>query len=248
MDSNGDSSGNSNVDTANAANEAMGAGSNGAPAATLTEAEAIRLAQAGNGEAFEFLYQMHCRRVYALCMRMTGNPAEAEDLTQDAFLQLFRKISSFRGESSFSTWLHRLTVNVVLMRFRRKRHPEVSLDEPGGASGDDAAALPFEIGEPDLRVRGTLDRVMLDRAIKQLPAGYKVMFLLHDIQGYAHEEIAQILGCSIGNSKSQLHKARLRMRELLTSRIRRARRKRAAKTGRTSGAAVRLKWPAPSGA
>jgi|HubBroStandDraft_1064217.scaffolds.fasta_scaffold03451_3 RNA polymerase sigma-70 factor (ECF subfamily) len=239
--------GDSNVDAANAANEVTSAGSNGAPAAALTEAEAIRLAQAGDGEAFEFLYQMHCRRVYALCMRMTGNPAEAQDLTQDAFLQLFRKISSFRGESSFSTWLHRLTVNVVLMRFRRKRHPEVSLDEPA-ASGDDPTPLALEIGEPDLRVRGTLDRVMLDRAIKQLPAGYKVMFVLHDIQGYAHEEIAQILGCSIGNSKSQLHKARLRMRELLTSRIRRARRKRTAKAGRTSGAAVGLKWPAPSGA
>jgi RNA polymerase sigma-70 factor (ECF subfamily) len=242
-----DSSRDFNVDAAKAANEVTSAGSNGAAATALTEAEAIHLAQAGNAEAFEFLYQMHCRRVYALCMRMTGNPAEAQDLTQDAFLQLFRKISSFRGESSFSTWLHRLTVNVVLMKFRRKRHPEVSLDEPA-ASGDEAAALPLEIGEPDLRVRGTLDRVMLDRAIKQLPAGYKVMFILHDIQGYAHEEIAQILGCTIGNSKSQLHKARLRMRELLTSRIRRARRKRAAKAGRMSGAAVGLKWPAPSGA
>src|SRR5580658_9389581 len=113
-----DSSEDSNVDAANAANEVISAGSNGASAAALTEAEAIRLAQAGDAEAFEFLYQMHCRRVYALCMRMTGNPAEAQDLTQDAFLQLFRKISSFRGESSFSTWLHRLTVNVVLMRFR----------------------------------------------------------------------------------------------------------------------------------
>ena len=242
-----DSSRDSNVDAANTANEVTSAGSKGARTSALTEAEAIRRAQTGDAEAFEFLYQMHCRRVYALCMRMTGNPAEAQDLTQDAFLQLFRKISSFRGESSFSTWLHRLTVNVVLMRFRRKRHPEVSLDEPG-ASGDDPTPLAFEIGEPDLRVRGTLDRVMLDRAIKQLPAGYKVMFVLHDIQGYAHEEIAQILGCSIGNSKSQLHKARLRMRELLTSRIRRARRKRAAKAGRTSGAAVGLKWPAPSGA
>ena len=116
-----------------------------------------------------------------------GNPAEAQDLTQDAFLQLFRKIKSFRGESSLSTWLHRLTVNIVLMRFRRKRHPEVSLDEPA-AAGDEAEPLPFEIGEPDLRVRGTLDRVMLDRAIERLPAGYKVMFILHDIQGYAHEE------------------------------------------------------------
>jgi RNA polymerase sigma-70 factor (ECF subfamily) len=150
----------SNLNVANPANAV-----NEAPAAALTEAEAIRRAQAGDAEAFELLYRMHSNRVYALCMRMTGNPAEAQDLTQDAFLQLFRKISSFRGESSFSTWLHRLTVNVVLMRFRRKRHPEVSLDE-SAASGDEAAGLPLEIGEPDLRVRGTLDRVVLDRAIE----------------------------------------------------------------------------------
>ena len=201
----------------------------------VTESEAIRLAQTGDSDAFEFLYQMHCRRVYALCLRMAGNPTEAQDLTQDVFLQLFRKIKSFRGESSLSTWLHRLTVNVVLMRFRRKRHPEISLDEPA-ASGDEPTPLPFEIGEPDLRVRGTLDRVMLDRAIKQLPDGYKVMFILHDVQGYAHNEIAEILGCSIGNSKSQLHKARLRMRELLTQRIRRARRRRAAKPLHLAGA------------
>jgi RNA polymerase sigma-70 factor, ECF subfamily len=232
---------------ADAANEVAGAGPNGAPSAALTESEAIRLAQAGDAGAFELLYRMHSNRVYALCMHMTGNPAEAQDLTQDAFLQLFRKISSFRGESSFSTWLHRLTVNVVLMRFRRKRHPEVSLDEPA-APGDEAAGLPFEIGEPDLRVRGTLDRLLLDHAIKQLPEGYKLMFILHDVQGYAHGEIAQILGCSIGNSKSQLHKARLRMRELLTSRIRRARRKCAAKAGGTASAPLGLKCPAPSGA
>jgi RNA polymerase sigma-70 factor, ECF subfamily len=183
------------------------------PSGDLTEADAIHLAQNGDAQAFEFLYRMHSRRVYALCLRMTGNSVEAQDLTQDAFLQLFRKIQSFRGESSFSTWLHRLTVNVVLMRFRKKRCPEVSLDETF-SSDDDGAAPKIEIGEPDLRVRGTID-------------GYKLMFVLHDVQGYGHEEIAEILGCSIGNSKSQLHKARMRMRELLTRRIRRARRKRA---------------------
>ena len=196
------------------------------PAETLSETEAIRRAQAGDGAAFEFLYKMHSRRVYALCLRMTGNSIEAQDLTQDAFLQLFRKIKSFRGESSFSTWLHRLTVNVVLMKFRKKRHPEVSLDEPIG-SEEDAASLRLEMGEPDLRIRGTLDRMRLDRAIEQLPDGYKLIFVLHDIQGYAHDEIAHILDCSVGNSKSQLHKARMRMRELLTTRIRRLRRKRA---------------------
>jgi len=189
-----------------------------------TEAQAIRLAQIGDNKAFEHLYRLHSRRVYALCLRMTGNPVEAQDLTQDAFLQLFRKIQSFRGESSFSTWLHRLTVNIVLMRFRKKRYPEVSLDDPSGS--EDEAGPILQISAPDLRVRGTLDRLQIERAIDKLPEGYKLMFLLHDIQGYGHDEIAQILGCSIGNSKSQLHKARMRMRELLTRRIRRGRRKR----------------------
>src|SRR5215469_5750981 len=194
---------------------------------SLTEGDAVRLAQNGNAEAFEFLYRMHSRRVYALCLRMTGNSVEAQDLTQDAFLQVFRKIQSFRGESSFSTWLHRLTVNVVLMRFRKKRCPEVSLDETFNA--DEEASPRIEIGEPDLRVRGTIDRLLIERALDRLPDGYKLMFVLHDVQGYGHEVIAEILGCSVGNSKSQLHKARMRMRELLTRRIRRARRKRAVK-------------------
>jgi RNA polymerase sigma-70 factor (ECF subfamily) len=227
--------------SANMANTAM----NAEPPSTLKESEAIRLAQAGDSDAFEFLYQMHCRRVYALCLRMAGNPTEAQDLTQDVFLQLFRKIKTFRSESSFSTWLHRMTVNIVLMRFRKKRHPEVSLDEPV-ATDEETTTLRFEFGEPDLRVRGTLDRVMLDRAIKQLPDGYKVMFILHDMQGYAHNEIAGILGCSIGNSKSQLHKARLRLRELLTQRIRRARRKRAAKAGGLSSVPMQLECLAAS--
>ena len=207
------------------------------PSADLTEADAIRLAQDGDAQAFEFLYRMHSRRVYALCLRMTGNSVEAQDLTQDAFLQLFRKIQSFRGESSFSTWLHRLTVNVVLMRFRKKRCPEVSLDETFSAD-EEGAAPRIEIGEPDLRVRGTIDRLLIQRAIDRLPDGYKLMFLLHDVQGYGHEEIAEILGCSIGNSKSQLHKARMRMRELLTRRIRRARRKRAARNAQATSSAL----------
>jgi RNA polymerase sigma-70 factor, ECF subfamily len=195
----------------------------------LTEADAIRLAQQGDREAFEFLYRMHSRRVYALCLRMTGNSVEAQDLAQDAFLQLFRKIHSFRGESSFSTWLHRLTVNVVLMRFRKKHHAEVSVDETF-SSDDEAAAPKLEISGPDLRIRGTIDRLLIQRAMDCLPDGYKLMFVLHDIQGYGHEEIAEILGCSVGNSKSQLHKARMRMRELLTRGIRRARRKRAVRS------------------
>jgi len=181
----------------------------------LNEALAIEAAKHGDAEAFEFLYHMHKRRVYSLCLRMTSNPAEAEDATQEAFLQLFRKIGSFRGESAFSTWLHRLSVNVVLMRLRRKTLPEVSLDEPLEANQEEAPKR--EMGTVDPRLVGSLDRVRLERAIAMLPPGYRNIFILHDIEGYEHNEIAALLGCSIGNSKSQLHKARLKMRDLLAS-------------------------------
>jgi RNA polymerase sigma-70 factor (ECF subfamily) len=180
----------------------------------LSLSETIRLAQQGDAGAFENLYQAHSRRVYALCLRMVGNPAEAEDLMQEAFLQTYRKIQTFRGDSSFSTWLHRVTVNIVLMKLRRKKHSEVSLEE--NTEGDENSTLPrSEFGEADLRLTGSIDRINLQRAIEQLPPGFKSIFILHDIQGYKHEEIGKILGCSAGNSKSQLHKARMRLRELL---------------------------------
>ena len=176
--------------------------------------EAIHLAQQGDAGAFETIYQIHSRRVYALCLRMIGDPVEAEDLTQEAFLQLFRKIHTFRGESAFSSWLHRLTANIVLMRFRKKRPVPVSLEEMTRPD-DEQKRLTFEIGAPDLRLSGLFDRLNLHAALEQLPAGYKSMFLLHDVHGFEHNEIARILGCSVGNSKSQLHKARKRLRELL---------------------------------
>ena len=176
--------------------------------------EAIRLAQQGDASAFETIYQLHSRRVYALCLRMSGDPVEAEDLTQEAFLQLFRKIHTFRGESAFSSWMHRLTANIVLMRFRKKRPVPVSLEEM--TRPDDEKDRPiFEIGVPDLRLTGLFDRINLHDALEQLPQGYKSMFLLHDVHGYEHNEIASMLGCSVGNSKSQLHKARKRLRDLL---------------------------------
>ena len=182
--------------------------------AALTEAEAIRLAQSGDAAAFEFLYQLHSRRVYALCLRMVGNPADAEDLMQEAFLQLFRKIGTFRGESAFSTWLHRMTVNVVLMRLRKKSLPAASLEET--TEPDEETGGPRkDIGAPDLGLSGAVDRVNLERSIEKLPPGYRTVFVLHDVQGYEHNEIADIMGCSVGNSKSQLHKARSRLRELL---------------------------------
>lgn len=176
--------------------------------------EAIRLAQQGDAAAFETIYQMHSRRVYSLCLRMVSDPVEAEDLTQEAFLQLFRKIHTFRGESAFSSWLHRLTANIVLMRFRKKRPVAVSLDELTRPDNEKERPT-LELGSPDLRLAGLFDRVNLHAALEQLPRGYKHMFLLHDVHGYEHNEIATMLGCSVGNSKSQLHKARKRLRELL---------------------------------
>src|SRR5258708_15525201 len=126
----------------------------------LTESEAIRLAQAGNAAAFELLYQLHGRRVYALCLRLVWNAADAEELMQDAFLQLFRKIGTFRGESAFSTWLHRLAVNVVLMKLRKKTLPETSLEESTDPE-DESTGPRREIGAPDLLLTGSIDRVHL---------------------------------------------------------------------------------------
>lgn len=176
--------------------------------------EAIRLAQQGDGSAFEFLYQLYCRRVYALCLRMVREASEAEDLTQEAFLQLFRKIHTFRGESAFSTWLHRLTVNIVLLHFRKKKRISTSLEDIN-ATDEQHAGHRCELCAPDLRLTGLFDRFDLKTAIDRLPEGCKAMFLLHDVQGYDHNEIAEILGCSIGTSKSQLHRARVRLRKLL---------------------------------
>ncbi len=185
----------------------------------MTEAEAIRLAQLGDAVAFEFLYGLHSRRVYALCLRMVGNPTDSEDLAQEAFLQLFRKIGTFRGESAFSTWLHRMTVNVVLMRLRKKSLPVTSLEET--TEPDEETGGPRkDIGAPDLRLSGAVDRVNIERCIGHLPPGYRTVFVLHDVQGYEHNEIAKIMECSVGNSKSQLHKARTRLRLLLQEELR----------------------------
>jgi RNA polymerase sigma-70 factor (ECF subfamily) len=167
-------------------------------------------AHQGSMEAFEVLYQRHHRRVYSLCLRMTQNVQEAEDLTQEAFIQLYRKIGSFRGDSAFTTWLHRLTVNQVLMHFRKRSVKMEKTTEEG--------ETPVQI------VRGTenpnsmpvVDRIALDNAIAQLPPGYRSVFVLHDIEGHEHEEVARMLGCSVGTSKSQLHKARMKLRRLLS--------------------------------
>jgi RNA polymerase sigma-70 factor (ECF subfamily) len=181
----------------------------------LSEAEAIERAKQGDAEAFEVLYNLHRRRVYSLCLRMTANTAEAEDLAQEAFLQLFRKIGTFRGEAAFSTWLHRMAVNVVLMRLRKKGLPIVPIEDTIETEEDSPKKEP---GALDVALTGSLDRLQLKRAVDALPPGYRMVFVLHDVEGYEHNEIAELVGCSIGNSKSQLHKARLKLRDLLKRR------------------------------
>jgi len=182
-------------------------------ASDTAEAELIEKAKLGDAQAFQALYDRHKRRVYSLCLRMTSNTAEAEDLTQEAFLQLYRKIGTFRGESAFSTWLHRLSVNVVLMHLRKKSLPVVSLEETTQPGEDDTPKKDF--GAEDMALAGSIDRLQLQKAVDDLPPGYRTIFVLHDVEGYEHNEIADIVGCSIGNSKSQLHKARMKLRDLL---------------------------------
>jgi RNA polymerase sigma-70 factor (ECF subfamily) len=163
----------------------------------------------GDVFAFEELYARHNRRVYSLCLRMTGNTSEAEDLAQEVFIQLYRKIGSFRGESAFTTWLHRLTVNQVLMHFRKRG---VKLEQ---TTDDGDTPVQIVAGTEDPMKMPVVDRIALDAAVAQLPPGYRTVFVLHDVEGHEHEEIARMLGCSVGTSKSQLHKARMKLRLLL---------------------------------
>jgi RNA polymerase sigma-70 factor (ECF subfamily) len=185
----------------------------------LSEKEAIARAKQGDALGFERLYQLHRARVYALCLRMTGNVAEAEDLTQDAFLIVFRKIGSFRGDSAFSTWLHRIAINVALMRRRRRTSLETSLEENSEPGSDRAGPLE-SLASDDLYLAGLIDRLQLERALEQLRPFHRLVVELHDVQGYKHNEIAKMLDCSIGDSKSRLHRARARLRQLLKEKLR----------------------------
>src|SRR5713101_5867484 len=173
----------------------------------------VKRAQAGDEQAFATLFQQHKNRVYSVCLLMTKDVAEAEDLAQEAFLQVFRSVGSFRGDSAFSTWLYRVAVNTVLMKLRRRKAPPiVSLDEPVSS---DSPSLRRDVGKADPRLSGAIDRIALRRAMQELPEGCRQIFALHEVQGYQHHEIARMLDCSVGNSKSQLHKAKMKMRDLL---------------------------------
>jgi RNA polymerase sigma-70 factor (ECF subfamily) len=173
----------------------------------------VQRAQRGDEQAFATLFQLHKKRVYSVCLQMTKDVADAEDLTQEAFLQVFRSVNSFRGDSAFSTWLHRVAVNTVLMKLRRRKSPPLlSLDEP---VSPESPSLRRDVGKADPRLSGTVDRLALRRAMDELPEGCRQIFDLHEVEGYQHHEIAQMLECSVGNSKSQLHKAKMKMRDLL---------------------------------
>ena len=169
----------------------------------------VALAAQGDAGAFERVYQAHLGRVYNLARRMAG-PDAADELTQDVFVRVWQKLSTFRGEASFGTWLHRLAVNVIVERFRtlgvaRERFladGEAELERMPGLSSP---------GRHDVRMD-------LDAALKRLPPGARAVFVLHDVEGYKHEEIGQLLGVSIGTSKSQLHRARMTLRTHLTER------------------------------
>jgi RNA polymerase sigma-70 factor, ECF subfamily len=163
-------------------------------------------------QPFEEIFQLHHRRVYSLCLRMIRNSTEAEDLTQDVFVQVFRKLGTFRGESAFTTWLHRLTVNQVLMHFRKNHVRKEQLTEDG------ELPLGTMFDRNRFNRAPVLDRLALDEAIVQLPQGYRMVFVMHDVEGLEHSEIASLLGCSIGTSKSQLHRARMKLRLLLRRR------------------------------
>lgn len=177
------------------------------------ERKLIRRAQHGDEAAFEQLFETHKRRVYAVCLRATRSAADAEDLTQDAFLKVFKGIGGFRGESTFSTWLHRLVMNEVLMHLRKRRLAQHSIEEKfTDVKGE---LVKMEYGKVDGRLSGCVDRITLSRALARLPSGYRTAFLLYDVEGYKHNEIARMMNWSVGNSKSQLFKARRKLRAWL---------------------------------
>jgi len=173
----------------------------------LSGSDLVGRAAAGDVEAFEELYRVNVGRVYALCLRMAGDPTLAEELAQEAFVRAWQKLGSFRGASAFSTWLHRVTVNVVLGHRRSTARRETRVS----AVGDN---LPRDVAVREARTAESID---LERAISSLPDGARTVFILHDVEGFRHREISSLMGIAVGTSKAQLHRARKLLRKALTS-------------------------------
>jgi RNA polymerase sigma-70 factor, ECF subfamily len=167
----------------------------------------VSRAQEGDLAAFEALYRQHVPRTYALCLRLSGNASLAEELTQEAFVRAWKKLAQFRGESAFSTWLHPLTVNVALAERRSRRSRETHTFLTDDATAYERPAASADPGE----------RLDVERAVASLPAGARAVFVLHDVEGYRHDEIAEMTGVTVGTSKAQLHRARQLLRERLAS-------------------------------
>jgi RNA polymerase sigma-70 factor (ECF subfamily) len=185
----------------------------GAP--RVSDTHLVERAQKGDRKAFEMLYVAHRRRVFNVCLRMIEDCGRAEELMQDTFVQVYRKLHTFRGQSAFTTWLHRISVNVVLMYIRQNRARAHEVPIETNTEHDENNSLRESLGADDQRLNGAVDRVTLQNAVGQLPPGYRLVFVLHDVEGYQHHEIAEMLGCTVGNTKSQLHKARLAIRRYL---------------------------------
>jgi RNA polymerase sigma-70 factor (ECF subfamily) len=175
-------------------------GSKGVAAVTepglIDEQDWVQRAQQADTTAFESLYRLHVDRVYGLCLRMTGNPSEAEDCTQEAFIQAWNKLSKFRGDSAFSTWMHRIAVNSVLGRMRKARR---ELDKMQAVT--DISPVPETVGDS-----GNFED--LQNAVDDLPDGARHVFVLHAVYGYSHDETGDMLGIAAGTSKAQLHRAK----------------------------------------
>ncbi len=178
-------------------------------------ADAVCRAQAGDKDAFSELYLQHKKRVFSICTRIVHDFALAEDLTQETFLQVHRKLESFRGDSAFTTWLHRLAVNTVLMHLRKREMPVVSLDQLAAEVPEKHMGRGF--GTRDLAQAGAVDRLAINRAVATLAPGYRTIFILHDVEGFDHAEIATMLKCTCGSTKSQLYKARRALRVALAA-------------------------------
>lgn len=174
--------------------------------APMGDSADVALAAAGDRQAFERLYRTHSSRVFTLCARMAGSRSRGEELTQDVFVRTWEKLPQFRGESAFSTWLHRLAVNVVLnaRKIDGKHDSRTEQSDVEDERRDEMSRAPLHI-----------ERMDLADAIAKLPEGARKIFVLHDVEGYKHEEIAEMMGITSGGSKAQLHRARLLLREAL---------------------------------